>query len=67
MLLNIYNTTPSFQESAKLVEEILKNFDESIPKEDVKIVILKPEIRGGSVGITLAGGVDYEVKAITVT
>lgn len=44
----------------------MKGFDEKIPKEDAKLVVLKPEIRGGSVGITLAGGIDYEVKAITV-
>ncbi|XP_031336569.1 uncharacterized protein LOC116165937 isoform X2 [Photinus pyralis] len=29
-------------------------------------IILRPEIPGGSVGVTLAGGADYETKEITV-
>lgn len=45
----------------------MKDLDEPIPSENVKVVILKPEILGGSVGITLAGGTDYETKEISVS
>lgn len=31
-----------------------------------KTVVLKPEIPGSNIGITLAGGIDYETKEITV-
>lgn len=36
------------------------------PLGSMKTVVLKPEFPGGSVGITLAGGTDYETKEITV-
>lgn len=48
------------------MKEAISNLDESVGKEDVEIVILRPAIAGGSVGITLAGGSDYESKEITV-
>lgn len=31
-----------------------------------RTIILYPEFVGGSIGITLAGGTDYETKEITV-
>lgn len=37
------------------------------PPGPTKTVILKPAFPGGSVGITLAGGTDYETKEITVS
>lgn len=36
-------------------------------KEDLKTVVLRPDILGGSLGITLAGGTDYETKEICVS
>lgn len=51
----------------EIISSTVKDLDESIPSENVKVVILKPEILGGSVGITLAGGTDYETKEISVS
>lgn len=48
------------------MEETVTNLDDSVCKADVDVVILRPLIPGGSVGITLAGGSDYETKEITV-
>lgn len=49
-----------------MIENTLKAFEEPIELQNVKVICLKPDILGGSVGITLAGGIDYEVKDITV-
>jgi len=37
------------------------------PSHEVSVVILHREFAGGSLGITLAGGADYETKEITVS
>ncbi|GJQ69967.1 hypothetical protein Trydic_g13348 [Trypoxylus dichotomus] len=50
----------------ELIEEAIKHFGEDIPKSDVKVVYLKPDVDGGSIGITLAGGADYETREITI-
>lgn len=52
----------SQQELAQLVEEA--SFEEA--SHDVIVIILHKENPSGSVGITLAGGVDCEAKEITV-
>lgn len=47
---------------------ISKKSDESVGSPgQLKTVVLKAEFPGGSVGITLAGGTDYETKEITVS
>lgn len=62
-----YYTHFFLQDYDKLIDDAIKNNDEAISKFDVKVVILKPDVDGGSIGITLAGGADYEIKEITVT
>lgn len=47
---------------------MLKKSDDNVgPPELLRTVVLKPEFPGSSVGITLAGGTDYETKEITVS
>lgn len=56
------------------MEEILKEVNEGLAADnvlyvnpaDVISVQLQREISGGSIGITLTGGTDYETKEITV-
>ncbi|XP_013790325.1 uncharacterized protein LOC106474179 [Limulus polyphemus] len=58
----------SSQEHQKLLEEaiqILKD-DATKGKQEVDVVTIQREQHAGSIGITLAGGADYEVKEITV-
>ncbi|XP_076640886.1 PDZ domain-containing protein big bang [Halictus rubicundus] len=54
----------SQQELAQLVEEA--SLEEARGAHDVVVVLLHKENPAGSVGITLAGGADCEVKEITV-
>ncbi|KAF7989856.1 hypothetical protein HCN44_008530 [Aphidius gifuensis] len=54
----------SQQELAQLVEEA--SLEESRGLHDVIVVLLHKENPNGSVGITLAGGVDCEAKEITI-
>ncbi|KAK1131011.1 hypothetical protein K0M31_017314 [Melipona bicolor] len=54
----------SQQELAQLVEEA--SFEEARGAHDVIVVLLHKENPSGSVGITLAGGADCEIKEITV-
>ena len=54
----------SQQELAQLVEEA--SLEEARGSHDVIVVLLHKENPAGSVGITLAGGVDCEAKEITV-
>ncbi|XP_076276325.1 PDZ domain-containing protein big bang isoform X2 [Lasioglossum baleicum] len=54
----------SQQELAQLVEEA--SLEEARGAHDVIVVLLHKENPAGSVGITLAGGADCEVKEITV-
>lgn len=57
----------SFQDPEVLIKTVLDEIGEPIAKKNVKVVVLRPEIPGGSVGITLAGGTDYEIKEISVS
>ncbi|XP_066996671.1 uncharacterized protein bbg isoform X2 [Anabrus simplex] len=60
----------SQQELQTLIDEANQSIEESggfcTPVQEVLVVILHRETMGGSVGITLAGGADYETKEITV-
>lgn len=58
----------SSQELAQLIEEANQSLEESgTPSHEILVVVLHREIVGhGSIGITLAGGADYEAKEITV-
>lgn len=54
-----------------LIEEANQPLEDSVgtmvaPVHDVVVVLLHREGTTGSIGITLAGGVDYESKEITV-
>ncbi|RXG58650.1 hypothetical protein Avbf_10357 [Armadillidium vulgare] len=57
------------QELAQLIEEANHSLEESgTPSHEIVVVVLHREIVGqGSIGITLAGGADYETKEITVS
>jgi hypothetical protein len=51
-----------------LIEEANQSLEEAgTPSHEVSVVILHREIACGSLGITLAGGADYETKEITVS
>lgn len=52
------------QELSQLIEEANHTLEES---HEVVVVILHRDNPGGSIGITLAGGADYEAKEITVS
>lgn len=59
------------QELQLLIEEANQPLEDSVgtvaaPVHDVVVVLLHREGTTGSIGITLAGGVDYESKEITV-
>jgi len=50
-----------------LIDEANQSLEEAgTPSHEVSVVILHREFIGGSLGITLAGGADYETKEITV-
>ncbi|KAK9497803.1 hypothetical protein O3M35_003725 [Rhynocoris fuscipes] len=53
----------SQQELSQLIEEANHTLEDS---HEVVVVILHRDNPGGSIGITLAGGADYEAKEITV-
>ena len=51
----------------QLIEDANASLEESGTREhEVNVIILHREYAGGSLGITLAGGADYETKEITV-
>ncbi|XP_046398029.1 serine/arginine repetitive matrix protein 2-like isoform X2 [Ischnura elegans] len=61
------------QELQQLIEEANQSLDEASSNgsgtplvHEVEVVVLHREMAGSSVGITLAGGADYEAKEITV-
>ncbi|XP_076305327.1 uncharacterized protein LOC143222563 isoform X2 [Tachypleus tridentatus] len=58
----------SLQELQQLINEANQSLQDEVvpPVQDVTVVVIHREIQGGSIGITLAGGVDCEVKEITV-
>lgn len=51
-----------------MIDEANQSLEEAgTPSHEVSVVILHREFVGGSLGITLAGGADYETKEITVS
>lgn len=55
------------QELQQLIDEANQSLEESgTPLHEITVVVLQREIPGGSIGITLAGGADYDSKEITV-
>nr|CAD7430828.1 unnamed protein product [Timema monikensis] len=60
----------SQQELQSLIDEANQVLEEnggySTPVYEVLVIVLHRETTGGSIGITLAGGADYEAKEITV-
>jgi C-terminal processing protease CtpA/Prc len=57
----------SAQELQQLIDDANQSLEEAgTPSHEVSVVILHREFAGGSLGITLAGGADYETKEITV-
>ncbi|XP_014243541.1 uncharacterized protein LOC106663317 [Cimex lectularius] len=56
----------SQQELSQLIEEANHTLEDGGNAHEVVVVILHRDNPGGSIGITLAGGADYEAKEITV-
>merc|ERR1712106_20866 len=55
------------QELQNLIDEANQSLEESgTPSHEIMVIVLHREFSGGSIGITLAGGADYESKEITV-
>jgi hypothetical protein len=56
-----------WQELQNLIDEANQSLEESgTPSHEIMVIVLHREFNGGSIGITLAGGADYESKEITV-
>ena len=50
-----------------MIDEANQSLEESgTPSHEIMVIVLHREFSGGSIGITLAGGADYECKEITV-
>ena len=59
--------SPLLQELQALIDEANQSLEESgTPSHEIMVIVLHREFAAGSVGITLAGGADYESKEITV-
>ena len=59
---------PFFQELQGLIDEANQSLEESgTPSHEIMVIVLHREFTAGSIGITLAGGADYESKDITVS
>jgi hypothetical protein len=57
-----------FQELQGLIDEANQSLEESgTPSHEIMVIVLHREFSAGSIGITLAGGADYESKEITVS
>jgi len=57
----------SSQELQGLIDEANQSLEESgTPSHEIMVIVLHREFTAGSIGITLAGGADYESKDITV-
>merc|ERR1712223_1458090 len=57
----------SQQELQGLIDEANQSLEESgTPSYEIMVIVLHREFTAGSIGITLAGGADYESKDITV-
>ncbi|XP_059082124.1 mucin-2-like isoform X6 [Tigriopus californicus] len=55
------------QELQGLIDEANQSLEESgTPSHEIMVIVLHREFTAGSIGITLAGGADYECKDITV-
>merc|ERR1712079_517883 len=55
------------QELQNLIDEANQSLEESgTPSHEIMVIVLHREFSGGTIGITLAGGADYESKEITV-
>jgi hypothetical protein len=55
------------QELQGLIDEANMSLEESgTPSHEIMVIVLHREFTSGSIGITLAGGADYESKDITV-
>ena len=55
------------QELQSLINEANQSLEESgTPLHDIMVILLHLEFSAGTIGITLAGGADYECKEITV-
>merc|ERR1712241_1532537 len=55
------------QELQNWIDEANQSLEESgTPSHEIMVIVLHREFSGGSIGITLAGGADYESKEITV-
>ena len=56
------------QELQNLIDEANQSLEESgTPSHEIMVIVLHREFSGGTIGITLAGGADYESKEITVS
>lgn len=56
------------QELQGLIDEANQSLEESgTPSHEIMVIVLHREFSSGSIGITLAGGADYENKDITVS
>lgn len=49
------------------VNQSLDDLSDNLSTDNVEIIVLQRGTAGGSIGITLTGGIDYESKAITVS
>ena len=55
------------QELQSLIDEANQSLEESgTPSHEIMVIVLHREFSAGTIGITLAGGPDYECKEITV-
>ena len=64
----MYILLSSFQELQGLIDEANQSLEESgTPSHEIMVIVLHREFTAGSIGITLAGGADYENKEITVS
>ena len=51
-----------------MIDEANMSLEESgTPSHEIMVIVLHREFTSGSIGITLAGGADYECKDITVS
>ena len=56
------------QELQNLIDEANQSLEESgTPSHEIMVIVLHREFSAGTIGITLAGGADYECKEITVS
>ena len=61
------NDPPPLKELQGLIDEANQSLEESgTPSHEIMVIVLHREFTAGSIGITLAGGADYENKDITV-